>query len=228
MGSAPTDPRRLGIGVTHALSPRWWWVMLRSRPRLWWSVLVGTLTFVWMPAGWTHHLETRLLLAWNAGALLYLALAAVLFHRSDVDRIRRRALQQYEGRFVVLSLVVLASAAVLVAIGSQLGVAKTMAGLTVVTSWLFTQSLFAMHYAHEFYVTRQHEHRDVLQFPGTSDPDYGDFMYFACVIGTSGQTADVAITDSKLRRIGTLHCVLAFLFNTTMLALTINVAAGLF
>ena len=200
---------------------------------------VQTCALPIFPAGWTHHLETRLLLAWNAGALLYLILAAVLIARADVARIRRRALQQYEGRFVVLTLVVLASVAVLVAIGSQLGIAKSMTGveksihvglaaLTVLSSWLFTQSLFAMHYAHEFYVTRQQQHRDILQFPGTPDPDYGDFMYFACVIGTSGQTADVTFTDSKLRRIGTLHCVLAFLFNTTMLALTINVAAGLF
>ena len=55
----------------------------------------------------------------------------------------------------------------------------------------------------------------------------GDFFYFACVIGTSGQTADVAFATSALRRVGTLHCVLAFFFNTTLLALTINVAAGL-
>jgi uncharacterized membrane protein len=103
----------------------------------------------------------------------------------------------------------------------------SLAGLTVLTSWLFTQTLFALHYAHEFYVTRLRTQREVLNFPGTADPDYGDFLYFACVIGTSGQTADVSFTDSKLRRIGTLHCVLAFLFNTTMLALTINVAASL-
>jgi uncharacterized membrane protein len=69
---------------------------------------------------------------------------------------------------------------------------------------------------------------DVLQFPGTADPTYGDFFYFAAVIGTSGQTADVAFTSSKLRRIGVLHCILAFFFNTTVLALTINIAAGLF
>ena len=225
--------------MSHALSPRRWWAFLQSRPRLWWSVAFGFVIYALIPAGWTHHLETRLLLAWNAGALLYLILAAVLIARADVARIRRRAVQQHEGRFVVLTLVVLASVAVLVAIGTQLGIAKSMTGveksihvglaaLTVLSSWLFTQSLFAMHYAHEFYVTRQQQHRDILQFPGTPDPDYGDFMYFACVIGTSGQTADVVFTDSKLRRIGTLHCVQAFLFNTTMLALTINVAAGLF
>jgi uncharacterized membrane protein len=67
-----------------------------------------------------------------------------------------------------------------------------------------------------------------LTFPGTKDPDYLDFFYFSCVIGTSGQTADVAFNGSALRAVGTLHCILVFFFNTTVLALTINIAAGLF
>ncbi|MBP7395112.1 MAG: DUF1345 domain-containing protein, partial [Zoogloea sp.] len=66
-----------------------------------------------------------------------------------------------------------------------------------------------------------------LQFPGETDPDYGDFLYFAAVIGTSGQTADVSFASRPMRRIGLLHCVLAYAFNTTLLALTINIASGL-
>ena len=58
-------------------------------------------------------------------------------------------------------------------------------------------------------------------------PDYGDFFYFAAVIGSSGQSADVAFVGKPMRRIGTLHCVLAFLFNTTVLALLINIGASL-
>ena len=60
------------------------------------------------------------------------------------------------------------------------------------------------------------------------EPGYGDFFYFACVIGTSGQTADVVFNGSALRPVGTLHCILAFFFNTTVLALTVNIAASLF
>jgi uncharacterized membrane protein len=67
-----------------------------------------------------------------------------------------------------------------------------------------------------------------LEFPGGQPPDYGDFLYFSCVIGTSGQTADVSFTSRKMRRTGTLHCILAFFFNTTLVALTINIASGLF
>jgi len=67
-----------------------------------------------------------------------------------------------------------------------------------------------------------------LEFPGGHAPDYGDFLYFACVIGTSGQTADVSFSSRVMRRTGLVHCVLAFLFNTTLIALTINIASGLF
>ncbi|HPU80772.1 DUF1345 domain-containing protein, partial [Accumulibacter sp.] len=66
-----------------------------------------------------------------------------------------------------------------------------------------------------------------LDFPGGHAPDYGDFLYFACVIGTSGQTADVSLSSRSMRRTGLVHCVLAFFFNTTILALTINIASGL-
>jgi hypothetical protein len=52
-------------------------------------------------------------------------------------------------------------------------------------------------------------------------------VYFACVIGTSGQTADVSFTSRSMRRTGLLHCVLAFFFNTTLVALTINIASSL-
>lgn len=97
----------------------------------------------------------------------------------------------------------------------------------MLSSWLFTQVLFALHYAHDFYATRGRRHQDPLQFPGTPEPGYRDFLYFACVIGTSGQTADVSFTGSALRSVGTLHCVLAFFFNATLLALAINIAAGL-
>jgi uncharacterized membrane protein len=103
-----------------------------------------------------------------------------------------------------------------------------LAGVTLASSWLFTQTLFALHYAHDFYIARARHQPDGLGFPGTPDPGYGDFLYFACVIGTSGQTADVSFTNAAMRRVGLVHCIQAFFFNTTVLALTINIAAGLF
>jgi uncharacterized membrane protein len=200
---------------------------------------VGSVVYLVLPDAWAATPASRALIGWNAGALLYLLLAWEMMSHVHAATMRRRALQEHEGRLLILAGVVLAAVAVMVAIASQLAAVKSLAGiarlphlaltaLTVVSSWLFTQAMFALHYAHDFYAARHRGQPDLLQFPGTPDPDYGDFFYFACVIGTSGQTADVAFTSSALRRIGTLHCVLAFAFNTTVLALSVNLAAGLF
>jgi len=151
---------------------------------------------------------------------------------------RTRAQLQDEGRIIVLSLVVIAAMATLGAIVAELSVVKDMHGmeryahiglaaLTIASSWGFTQVMFALHYAHDFYSAQTRGHSPGLQFPGTEKPDYGDFLYFSCIIGTSAQTADVSFTSSPMRRTGLLHCVLAFFFNTTLVALTINIASGL-
>jgi uncharacterized membrane protein len=98
----------------------------------------------------------------------------------------------------------------------------------VMSSWSFIQIMFTLHYAHDYYLAACHGHKPGLSFPDDPDPDYGDFFYFSAVIGTSGQTADVSFVTKPMRRIGSLHCILAYLFNTTVLALLINIGASLF
>ena len=196
------------------------------------------MTVFALPESLASHAATRLIVGWNVGTCLYLALAARMMFWSTHARMRNRALQQDEGRIVVLSLVVLAALASLGAIIAELAVVKDMHGLlrsahvvlavmTLLSSWAFTQVMFALHYAHDFYVAEARGGPGGLEFPGGHAPDYGDFLYFACVIGTSGQTADVSLASRAMRRTGLVHCVLAFFFNTTLLALTINIASGL-
>jgi uncharacterized membrane protein len=103
-----------------------------------------------------------------------------------------------------------------------------LAGCTVLSSWAFIQMMFALHYAHDYYAAVSHQRPVGIGFPNDNDPDYGDFFYFSAIIGTSGQTADVPFISKPMRRIGTLHCILAYLFNTTVLALLINIAASMF
>lgn len=212
---------------------------LRARPRLFLSLLVGVLTGILFPVSLAPHPISRVLLAWNAGIVLYLVLAAVMIERSSTARMNWRARLQDEGRIVVLTGVILACLACLAAIVAELGVVKETHGvlraehiglaiLTLVSSWCFMHLMFAMHYAHNFYIDRGHGNDGGLQFPGTDTPHYLDFLYFAFVIGTSGQTADVSFSSTRMRRLGLLHCVLAYAFNTTVLALTINIASGLF
>ena len=210
-----------------------------ARPRLFLSMLVGAFVGIAVPTSLGEHAVARALIGWNVGALLYLCLAAFMMVRSSHDHMRQRALMQDVRPWLVLGLVVLAALASLVAIVLELVVAKDLhglnkllhiglAGLTIITSWAFTHTMFALHYAHDFYLAQSRGQAPGLVFPGTDKPDYLDFLYLAGVIGTSGQTADVSFSNAGMRRTGLLHCVLAFAFNTTVLALTINIAAGMF
>ncbi|GJJ04293.1 hypothetical protein RugamoR64_48310 [Duganella rhizosphaerae] len=210
-----------------------------ARPRLLISALFG-LAVIWLlPNAFARHTVTRMLVGWNLGACLYLALAARMMFWSSHERMRKRALQQDDGRLLILTLVVCAALMSIGAIVAELAVVKDMQGmlryahaglaaLTIVTSWAFTQMMFALHYAHDYYAAQARGMSGGLDFPGGHAPDYGDFFYFACVIGTSGQTADVSFTRRNMRHTGTVHCVLAFFFNATLVALTINIASGLF
>jgi uncharacterized membrane protein len=213
--------------------------LVRARPRLFIATLVGVAVAWWLPVSVASHAVTRLLLAWNAGTLLYVALAAIMMVRSSHHHMRHRAQLQDDGQLVILALVVVSTVASLAAIAGELAVVKDMhgslriehialAGMTVLSSWAFIQVMFTLHYAHDYYHAVCHGRDAGLQFPNDEQPDYGDFFYFAAVIGTSGQTADVSFTSKSLRRVGSMHCILAYLFNTTVLALLINIGAGLF
>lgn len=213
--------------------------VLMARPRLFLCALFGWATVAWLPTTLAQQSITRLIIGWNVGACLYLLLAARMMFWSTHERMRKRALQQDEGRIMVLVLVVTAAVACLGAIVAELAVVKDLHGtlryahiglaaLTILSSWAFTQVMFALHYAHDYYAALARAGTGGLDFPGGHPPDYGDFLYFACVIGTSGQTADVSFSSRTMRRTGLVHCVLAFFFNTTLVALTINIASGLF
>ncbi len=210
-----------------------------ARPRLFICALIGMLAVALMPMALAQQTTTRVIVGWNLGACLYLLLSARMMFWSSHERMRKRALQHDDGRIVVLVLVVTAAIMCLGAIVAELAVVKDMHGtlryahiglaaLTILSSWAFTQVMFALHYAHDYYAAESRATSGGLDFPGGHAPDYGDFLYFACVIGTSGQTADVSFTSRTMRRTGLVHCVLAFFFNTTLVALTINIASGLF
>ena len=213
--------------------------VFKVRPRLFIVALIGVATGLFLPHGIASQPISRWLIAWNVGAWLYVALAAVMMIRSSQGHMRHRAQLQDDGKYAILGLTVIAAIASLVAIACELSVVKEMhgwlrgahiglAGLTVMSSWSFIQIMFTLHYAHDYYLAACHGQKPGLSFPDDPDPDYGDFFYFAAVIGTSGQTADVSFVTKPMRRIGSLHCILAYLFNTTVLALLINIGASLF
>ena len=211
---------------------------MRLRPRLSAATLVGIALIVFLPR--TIAGPTRALFAWDLGAGLYLGLALTMMFRSDVETMRRRAARvQDDGAAVILALTVVAAVASLAAILLELSGIKGLspreqtlhlglAAVTILLSWSFVHTAFALHYAHEFYDDDTgKDAQPCLDFPGTPEPDYIDFLYFAFVLGTTSQTSDVTINSSPMRRLALLHGVIAFFFNTTLLALMVNIAAGL-
>lgn len=214
------------------------WNQIRARPLLIISIALGLVVVLAMPTALGLHTVTRIIIGWNVTTCIYLLLGCAMVLRSTPEQIQRRARIQDDGKLLILSLVILAALFALSAVVIELAVVKEvktnqkyahmlLAGLTIASSWGFTHMIFALHYAHDYYAARAKNLPGGLNFPDDDAPDYGDFLYFAFVIGTSGQTADVAFTSKSMRRIGLVHCVVAFVFNTTVLALTINIAASL-
>lgn len=182
---------------------------------------------------------TRMLIAWDAAVAVYLLAIWLQTRGITSQHMINHAAEVDEGRYFVLfvSLAgVLASlTAIILELQSRLepGMTKNahvaFVFATVALSWVFVHTSFAKHYAHEYFgPAAKGGIRKGLIFPGDEDPDFADFFHFAMVIGVAAQTADVQISAKPIRRVVTLHGVLAFVFNTVILALTINLAAGLF
>jgi uncharacterized membrane protein len=212
---------------------------IRARPRMAISLIFGALVFYFSSSDVG---TTRALLAWNAGVILFIVLILVMMGRTRAADIRDHSSAEEEGRFTVLTVVIAAAVMTLIAIGVELFAVKEMQGTsrvlrfaltfgTVISSWLFVHVVFAIYYAHEFHSenagNKKKATRGGLQFPGETLPDYWDFLYFAFTIGMTAQTSDVVICSRMMRRLVTVHGLVAFVFTTAVIALTVNLAAQL-
>ncbi len=214
------------------------WRIIAGRPRLSIGVLIGLLAGLILP----HHLPTltRALLAWDIGCVTFLALAAWMFSNEPLARMASDAKADQEGEWTIFWLTIGAVTASFAAILGEFSQTKDMTpgikdlhialvAATLLVSWLMTHTIFAMRYAHEYYDdppgTATIE--GGLEFPGNNPPDYWDFFYFALVLGMTFQVSDVQITARSLRRLASAHGLLGFLFNTVILALSVNIGASL-
>jgi len=201
-----------------------------GRPRTFIALAVGAIA-CWLLPG-TPRLPTRLVVGWDVFAALYLVLAYIMMLRCGVGHIRRSAVLQDDGRFVMLLVTALGAFASLAAIVFELGASKgnpaglILATVTIVLSWATVHTAFSLHYAHEFY---RGSKPGGLQFPSGDqheDADYWDFVYFSFVIGMTAQVSDVGITDKVIRRTATVHGIISFVFNTALIALMVNIAGS--
>ena len=201
-----------------------------ARPRTFVSIAIGIVAFFLLPG--SLRLVTRLTIGWDIFVAFYLVLVCTLVFRSGLAHIRRNAILQDDGRFLILLVTALGAFASIAAI--VLGLDEThrsgpelaLATVTIALSWAAVHTTFALHYAHEYY---RGDKPGGLDFPsGHPDekPDYWDFVYFSFVIGMSAQVSDVGVTDKIIRRTATVHGIISFVFNTALVALMVNIAAS--
>lgn len=212
---------------------------LKVRPRMLGALAAGGAVAAALSFAPQVRLSTALVGGWDVFCAIFLGLTGGSMFGGDTAAIRSRAARDDEGRVTILALVLAACVAAFAGAGLQLHVARAAHGweqaahialafATVTLSWLTVHMIFAIHYAHGFYTDDGTGDARGLQFPGEEAPDYWDFLHFSLVIGVASQTADVAFTSRRMRRLGTVHGLAAFAFNTVIVALTINLLAGLF
>jgi uncharacterized membrane protein len=212
---------------------------LAKRPGLLAALVVLAGALALQPTEWSW--PNRIVFAWDGAVLVYLVIAFVQMATAQGGKtLSHRAADLDQGRTVVLLACVLGALVSVGAVAAELispaepfardvGARLAVVGITLALSWTFIHTTFATHYAHDFYMETEGERRGGLLFPGDEkDPGYWDFVHFAFVIGVANQTADVEIASSAVRRLATWHGIIAFLFNTVILALSINATASLF
>ena len=220
--------------ATRSVFPR----IVIGHSRLFIAILIGAVSLAFIPPHLSHH--TRAIAAWDVGSACYLVMIAVLFATTPPTRMEAKAEAQEDGEWTLFWLVVAGATVSFAAILGEFGSMKEAAPAakelkvlivagTLVLSWLLTQVVFALRYAHEYYSRSDgaSELDGGLEFPKENCPDYWDFVYFAIVLGMTFQVSDVQITSRKFRRLATLHGLLGFMFNTVIIALTVNLASGL-
>ena len=221
------------------LSAQLAWTRLNAHRRLVVSLFVLLVAMGLLPGALPMSL--RLASSWDSAVAVFLGLTWWMVAHCPRDRTRATVLANDQGRVGVLVLVLCAIGASVAAIffllerpgggGGPPAFRVALAVLTIVCSWLLTHVMFALHYAHRFYRddpgTPERDATGGLSFPGTAAPHYWDFLYFSFVIGMTSQVSDVQVTSRAMRRLVLCHGVLSFAFYTIVLALSINIVAGL-
>jgi uncharacterized membrane protein len=213
---------------------------LDAHHRLSIACLLAGLTFLVLYARYTW--PTVLVVTWNVFAATLVVLSWSIIVRKDPYEARRTVRLQDASATAIFSLVITAATVSLFAVGLLLGSAKNLpptalalhvalSVTAVVISWVLVHTVFTLRYAHLYYwdagKVERHAVVGGLMFPGKGHPCYIDFAYFSFVIGMTCQVSDVQIATSQMRRLALVHGLISFAFNTAILAMFVNIVAGL-
>jgi uncharacterized membrane protein len=169
--------------------------------------------------------------SFDVAASIFLLTCLSLLSTREASEIRDDAVRNDANRGVLLGIAGTVVVILLIAIAAEAvghspqPFTRILIIVTLVLAWLFSNTIYALHYAHLAYGDDCHECTG-FEFPGTTHPDYWDFVYFAFTCGMAFATSDVQISNQHVRRVVTVHCLLAFAFNIGVLAFTINVLGG--
>lgn len=208
--------------------------LIRYHPRVWISVTAGTAIFFCLPRHWA--LISRILVCWNCGVAIFLALIYSWMTRLSAERIRTRYIEEDESARFILMTVVFAAVLSVIAIVEPLATLKRVAGVeriahlaiatfTLLNSWLLVPTMFTTHYADMFYSAEEEDRP--LGFPNTPMPAFWDFAYFSFTIAAACQTSDVCTNTPSIRRVVIAQTLVSFFFNASIVGFAINVSAGL-
>ena len=205
-----------------------WGIGKKLAPPRFIAFMVALVAGYFVAAPALHGRALGFMAAFDLAAIIFLASCVPLLGTTEADTIRNHATANDANRTILLGITGVVMAVLLVAIGAEaMGnnpepFTKGLIILTLAVAWLFSNTIYALHYAHLAYGDDCHTCSG-LEFPGTSQPNYWDFIYFAFTCGMAFATSDVQITDQHLRKVVTVHCLAAFAFNIGVLAFTINV-----
>jgi uncharacterized membrane protein len=210
-------------------------MLVWNHTKLWAATLVGVVVAVALPSRWL--VISRVLTGWNAAIIFLVPLTYIRMRRLDARQLRTRYEEEDPTAPVIVVFVVAAALLSVAAIVALLSTLKhvaavervahlALASMTIVNSWLLVHTMFTLHYADIYYSVAE-DAPPPLSFPETRQPLFWDFVYFSFTIGVACQTADVATTQTGIRKMVTVHAVIAFLFNLFILGFAINVTAGL-
>lgn len=208
-------------GIAH---PRYW---------LFLAVYVAAVFTLSLAFRW----EVALIAGFDLAVLTFCLSCWRLWVDGKAEIMRAHAIRDDAGQFLLLILSGLISVVVLIALSILMAEKASLHAIliallvgTLVSCWVFTNLIFAFHYARLYYSSEPMGDYQGLDFPSANEranePDFSDFVNFAFVIGMACQTADIAITKSGMRRVSTFHGLFAFAFNLGILALSVNVMAG--
>jgi len=211
------------------------WHHISATSRLLIIALAGIGAFFLLSSEFS--LTISIALSWALAGGLYLALTYIMMFFSNEANILALSKKEDDGAAVILLIIILAAAASLItiviilsgikALPIHLAIRHVLLVLgTYVISWFFVHTAFALHYAHIYYQEYEKTSEAPLLFSSKLKPSYVDFLYFSMVIGMTCQTADVNIASSRMRLLVMFQGITAFIFNTSLLALAINLISG--